>query len=107
MSEFTMDRLRENLEALRACLVSFQKQTNKSERNHLKRILQFAFTVFPKPAVFVEPSKGTLNNPTFRQYSKGMQFIAFDDFHLSTRDFFDFIGKILSSITAICQEFFE
>ena len=53
---------------------------NKGERNHLKRILQFALTVFPKPAIFVEPSKRALDNPSLWQNSKGMKFISSDDF---------------------------
>ena len=92
---------------LKACLVSFPEQANKHKRNHLKRILQFAFTAFPKPAIFVEPTKRTLNDPAFWQHGKGMQFIAFYDFNLITREVLDFVGKILTCVASICQEFFE
>ena len=52
---------------LRICLVSFKDNTNKSKRKHLKRILQKSFTIFPKSATFVNPSKRTFYNPSFGQ----------------------------------------
>ena len=56
-----------HISSLRSCLASIQKQTNKSERKHLKRVLQYALTVFPKSAVFIDPSKRALDNPAFWQ----------------------------------------
>ena len=73
----------------------------------MKRILQFAFTVFPKSSIFVEPGKGTLNNPSFWQNDKGMQFISLNDLNFSTRKLFDFIGKLFSCVASIRQKFFE
>jgi hypothetical protein len=78
---------------------------NKGERNHLKRILQFALTVFPKPAIFVEPSKRALDNPSLWQNSKGMKFISSDDFNFSPGELFDFVGKVLSRVTSVRKEF--
>ena len=69
---------------LRACLVSFKYNTNKSQRNHLKRILHKSLTIFPKPATFIKPAKRTLNDPTFRKNRKGMQFITFHNLNFCT-----------------------
>ena len=49
---------------LRACLESFKKDSNEGENDHLTRVVQLPFTVFPKSASFVKPSKGPLNNPS-------------------------------------------
>ena len=40
-------------EYLRACLESLQNETNKSKREHLKRILKKPFSVLPEPTTFV------------------------------------------------------
>lgn len=48
-----------------------------------------------------------LNNPSLWYHSKGMQRIAFCDFNLGVRKFFNFVGKMLSRAAPICQEFFE
>ncbi len=72
MTEFTMDRLRENLEALRACLKSSNKDGNEGKGEDLSRNKEFTLTVFPEPAEFVEPAEKTLYHPTARQHNKFM-----------------------------------
>ena len=99
--------LRLNAEALRSCLVSIQKQTNKSERKHLKRVLQFALAVFPKSATFIDPSKRALDNPAFWQNSKGVEFTAFNDLNICARKSVDGVGKIFSGVTSIHQNLLE
>lgn len=92
---------------LRSCLVSIQKQTNKSERKHLKRVLQFALAVFPKSATFIDPSKRALDNPAFWQNSKGVEFTAFNDLNICARKSVDGVGKIFSGVTSIHQNLLE
>ena len=40
-----------------ACLVSFENNADKSQRKHLERILQKPFTIFPKSATLIDPTK--------------------------------------------------
>ena len=94
-------------QSLRSCLVSIQKQTNKSERKHLKRVLQFALAVFPKSATFIDPSKGTLNDPAFRKDSKCVEFIALHNLNICARKSVDGVGKIFSGVTSIHQNLLE
>lgn len=91
----------------RSCLASIQKQTNKSERKHLKRVLQFALAVFPKSATFIDPSKRALDNPAFWQNSKGVEFTAFNDLNICARKSVDGVGKIFSGVTSIHQNLLE
>lgn len=42
---------------LRACLVSFENNADKSQRKHLERIMQKPFTIFPKSATLIDPTK--------------------------------------------------
>ena len=93
-------------EIIRACLVSFENNADKSQRNHLERILQKPFTIFPKPATLIEPTKRTFNSPTLWNNRKSVQFIAFFDFNFSVRNSFYFIIKILSCIVSINKNFF-
>ena len=94
-------------QSIRSCLVSIQKQTNKSERKHLKRVLQFALAVFPKSATFIDPSKRALDNPAFWQNSKGVEFTAFNDLNICARKSVDGVGKIFSGVTSIHQNLLE
>ena len=55
---------------LRACLKSSNKNGNEGKSKKLSRNKEFAFTIFPKPAEFVEPAKKTLYHPTARQHNK-------------------------------------
>ena len=91
---------------VRACLVSFENNADKSQRKHLERILQKPFTIFPKSATLIDPTKWTFNNPTLWNNRKGVQFIAFYDLNLSFRNSFYFIGKILSCIASVNKNFF-
>ena len=92
---------------IRSCLVSIQKQPNKSERKHLKRVLQFTLAVFPKSATFIDPSKRALDDPAFWQNSKGVEFIAFNDLNICARKSGDGVGKIFSGVTSIHQNLLE
>lgn len=92
---------------LRSCSVSIQEQTDKSERKHLKRVLQFALAVFPKSATFIDPSKGTLNDPAFRKDSKCVEFIALHNLNICARKSVDGVGKIFSGIASIHQNLLE
>lgn len=56
----------------------------KSEREHLKEVLQKSLTVFPESAAFVKPAKRTLNNPSFRKNDKCVKFISFYNLNLCT-----------------------
>lgn len=94
-------------ETLRSCSVSIQEQTDKSERKHLKRVLQFALAVFPKSATFIDPSKGTLNDPAFRKDSKCVEFIALHNLNICARKSVDGVGKIFSGIASIHQNLLE
>ena len=58
------------LPTLRACLKSSNKNGNEGKSKKLSRNKEFAFTIFPKPAEFVEPAKKTLYHPTARQHNK-------------------------------------
>ena len=91
----------------RSCSVSIQEQTDKSERKHLKRVLQFALAVFPKSATFIDPSKGTLNDPAFRKDSKCVEFIALHNLNICARKSVDGVGKIFSGIASIHQNLLE
>lgn len=42
---------------VRACLVSFENNADKSQRKHLERIMQKPFTIFPKSATLIDPTK--------------------------------------------------
>ena len=95
------------LEHIRSCSVSIQEQTDKSERKHLKRVLQFALAVFPKSATFIDPSKGTLNDPAFRKDSKCVEFIALHNLNICARKSVDGVGKIFSGIASIHQNLLE
>ena len=55
---------------VRACLKSSNKNGNEGKSKKLSRNKEFAFTIFPKPAEFVEPAKKTLYHPTARQHNK-------------------------------------
>lgn len=92
---------------VRSCSVSIQEQTDKSERKHLKRVLQFALAVFPKSATFIDPSKGTLNDPAFRKDSKCVEFIALHNLNICARKSVDGVGKIFSGIASIHQNLLE
>ena len=92
---------------LRTCLVSIQNQTDKGQSNHLKRILQISFAVFPKSAVFIQPCKRTFYYPTFWQYSKSMKFITFDNFNFGITQLFYCIGKVISRVTAIRNDLLD
>ena len=59
-----------SLKTLRACLKSSNKNGNEGKSKKLSRNKEFAFTIFPKPAEFVEPAKKTLYHPTARQHNK-------------------------------------
>ena len=96
----------EDKKRVRACLVSFDNNADKSQGNHLERILQKPFTIFPKSTTLIEPTKRTFNNPTLWNNRKGVQFIAFYDLNLSFRNSFYFIGKILSCIASVNKNFF-
>ena len=89
------------LKSLRACLVSFENNADKSQGNHLERILQNSFTIFPKSTTLIEPTKRTFNNPTLWNNRKGVQFIAFYDLNFGVRNSFYFIGEILSCIASV------
>ena len=92
---------------LRACLVSFKKQRNKSEYNHLQTRMEQAFTVFPKSVAFLQPGKTSLNDPTFWYYHKAVKFVTFYNLHLCANQIHYRIGKRLSNITAITQNRFN
>ena len=96
-----------NGDILRACLVSFKNNADKSEGNHLKRILKKSLTIFPKSAALVEPAERTLHDPTFWQNNESVEFIAFYYFNLCPGDSFDLVCKILSCIAAVNQKFFD
>ena len=53
------------LKSLRACLVSFENNADKSQGNHLERILQNSFTIFPKSTTLIEPTKRTFTIQRF------------------------------------------
>lgn len=76
--------IQRGVDSLRACLVSSENNTNKSKREHLKRILKKSFAVFPKSAAFIKPAKGTFYDPSLRNNSKSMKFIAFNNFNCRT-----------------------
>ena len=95
-----------NYTELRACLVSSENDTNKSKSEHLKRILKKALTIFPESTAFIEPAQRTFNNPALWKDFKSMKYITFDNLNFSTRNSFDFICKILSSISTIYEYFF-
>lgn len=88
-------------EFIRACLVSFENNADKSQGNHLERILQKPFTIFPKSTTLIEPTKRTFNNPTLWNNRKGVQFIAFYDLNFGVRNSSYFIGEILSCIASV------
>lgn len=92
---------------LRSCSVSIQEQADKSEREHLKRVVQFSLTVFPKSAAFIDPSKGTLDNPAFWQDGKGVEFTALNNHNICARKSVNGVGKIFSGIASIYQNLFE
>lgn len=56
--------------ALRACLKSSDEDGNEGKGKNLSRNKEFALTIFPKPAEFVQPAKKTLYHPTARQHNK-------------------------------------
>jgi len=59
-------------EVFRSYLASSKNKKNESKRNHLKIIKSRQFAAFPKAMALVEPSKGALNDPSFRNRSKFM-----------------------------------
>lgn len=89
---------------VRTCLVSPQKQSNESENDELKTGMELALAVFPKSMAFFQPGKRAFNNPPFRQHSKGVQFIAFDNLNISIYEILYRIRKRLAQISAITQD---
>ena len=55
---------------LRACLKSSDKDSNEGKSKNLSRNTEFALTIFPKPAEFVEPAEKVFYHPAARQYDK-------------------------------------
>ena len=55
---------------LRACLKSSNEDGNKGKNENLSRNKEFALTIFPKSAEFVEPAEKTLYHPAARQHNK-------------------------------------
>ena len=92
---------------LRSCLVSAQKERNKSNRSHLKIIESRTFTIFPKAAAFIQPSKGTLNDPSFWNNSELVKFITLSYFYDCTKQSKDGISKCFTSISANAKHFYN
>ena len=55
---------------LRACLKSSNEDGNEGKNENLSRNKEFALTIFPKSAEFVEPAEKTLYHPAARQHNK-------------------------------------
>ena len=89
---------------LRACLESSDENSDECKRKNLSRDKKFAFTIFPKPAEFVEPAKKALHDPTTGQNNKFMQFVALYHLNLCTANILDLIGKAFTRITSIHQK---
>ena len=66
--------------------------------------VELAFTVFPKPAAFVEPGEGTFDHPAFGDDGEGMKFAAFGDFDRSADSVQDRRGEVIAAIAAINQQ---
>ena len=71
--------------------------------NELQTGIQFAFTVLPQSSALFQPSEAALDNPTFRQYGKGMEFIALDHLHRCLQPLHHAIGKGFARVAAIDQ----
>ena len=56
--------------SLRACLKSSNEDGNEGKNENLSRNKEFALTIFPKSAEFVEPAEKTLYHPAARQHNK-------------------------------------
>ena len=67
--------------------------------------MYFTLTVFPQQTIIFEPSKRTLNNPSFWQNGKCMEFISFHDFNLSADQYFYAVCESLPCISPINQYF--
>ena len=64
------DLARPGYMALRACLKSSNEDGNEGKNENLSRNKEFALTIFPKSAEFVEPAEKTLYHPAARQHNK-------------------------------------
>ncbi len=75
--------------------------------NELQAGIQFAFEVLPRSSALFQPSEGALDNPTFRQHDKGVQFIALDDLHRRLQPLHHAVGKGFARVAAIDQHAFH
>jgi len=67
--------------------------------------MYFTFAVFPQQTIVFEPTKRTLNNPSFWQNGECMEFITFYDFDFSADQYFYAGCERLSRITSVNQYF--
>jgi len=65
--------------------------------------IKFAFAVLPQPSALFQPSEAALDNPTFRQHHKRVQFIALDHLHRCLQPLHHAVGKGFARVAAIDQ----
>jgi hypothetical protein len=75
--------------------------------NELQAGIQFALAVFPQSAAFFQPSEAALDNPTFRQHDKRVEFIALDHLYSGLQLLHDGVCERLAHVTAIDQHAFH
>ena len=74
--------------------------------NELQAGIEFAFAVLPQSSALFQPSEGALDDPTFRQHGKRMEFIALDDLHRCLQSLHHAVGKGFARVAAIDQDAF-
>ena len=65
--------------------------------------MQLALAVFPKSAKMVKPPQRAFNHPSFGKHHKGVQLVAFHDFHLGVQQRHHRSGEMIPRV-AHCQE---
>lgn len=75
--------------------------------DHLQAGIQFAFAVLPQSSALFQPSEGSLDNPTFRQHDKHMQFVSLDDLNRGLQPLHHAVGKGCARVAAINQHTFH
>ena len=65
--------------------------------------MNFPLAIFPQQTIIFEPTKRTLNNPSFWQNGEGMEFISLHNFDISADHYLYVVCESLSRVATVNQ----
>lgn len=91
---------------LRTCSKSPEQKPQEGEVDELQAGVEFTLAVFPQSPVFLQPGKGSFDDPAFGYDLEGVPFTPFGDLHrhLCAKGGLYVLGKGFSHVATIRQQ---